>query len=313
MPPTDASDRVRARPHAEAVVAPTASVTGWVRIGQLLRFGFVGVLGTAVNVAILHVLHTELGWGFTRSSAIATELAIVHNYIWNELWTFHIRKLDLGRLIRYQMSSLLAATVTVVVATLAKEIMDPRLAQLVGILAGAGLNYVVNVRWTWGPTATISRPTNEDAAMLADQIQTDLHSAMKARDTHAVASLRMVLARIKEASTSAGHGTEVTDDEVQMLIRREAKRREEAAATFSDAGRTELAETELAELDVLKRYLPAEMSDDDLAAIVDATIAETGASSPGDLGRVMGAVMPKVRGQAAGGRVNALVRERLSS
>jgi uncharacterized protein YqeY len=149
--------------------------------------------------------------------------------------------------------------------------------------------------------------------MLADQIQTDLHTAMKARDTHAVASLRMVLARIKEARTSAGHGAEVTDDEVRTLIRREAKRREEAAATFTDAGRSELAETELAELEVLKRYLPAAMSDDDLAAIVDATIAETGASSPGDLGRVMGAVMPKVKGQAAGGRVNALVRERLTS
>jgi len=312
MQPTDASDHVCDQRHAEAVT-PALPVTRWVRIGQLLRFGLVGVLGTAVNVAILHVLHSELGWGFTRSSAIATELAIVHNYIWNELWTFHIRQLNLGRLIRYQTSSLLAAIVTVVVATLAKEIMDPRLAQLVGILAGAGLNYLVNVRWTWGPTATIARFTNEDAPMFADQIQTDLHSAMKARDTHAVAALRMVLARIKEARTSAGHGAEVTDDEVQTLIRREAKRREEAAATFTDAGRTDLAETELAELKVLKRYLPAEMSDDDLAAIVDATIAETGASSPGDLGRVMGAVMPKLKGQAAGGRVNALVRERLTS
>ncbi len=313
MQPTDASDQLGVRQHTDAVVTPALPVTRWVRIGQLLRYGFVGVLGTVVNVAVLHVLHTELGWGFTRSSAIATELAIVHNYVWNELWTFHIRKLDPGRLLRYQMSSLLAAIVTVVVATLVKEILDPRLAQFVGIVAGAGLNYVVNVRWTWGPTATISRRTNEDAGMLADQIQTDLHSAMKARDTRAVASLRMVLARIKEARTSAGHGTEVTDDEVQTLIRREAKRREEAAATFTDAGRTELAETELAELEVLKRYLPAEMSDEDLAAIVDATIAETGASSPGDLGRVMGAVMPKVKGRAAGGRVNAVVRARLSS
>jgi putative flippase GtrA len=156
MQPTDASQQIRDQRHAEAVVAAALPVTRWVRVGQLLRFGFVGVLGTAVNVAILHLLHSELGWGFTRSSAIATELAIVHNYIWNELWTFHIRRLNLGRLIRYQMSSLLAAIVTVVVATLAKEIMDPRLAQFVGIVAGAGLNYVVNVRWTWGPTAIIA-------------------------------------------------------------------------------------------------------------------------------------------------------------
>jgi len=311
MPPTDASDT--AREQHRAVAAPALPVARWVRIGQLLRFGVVGVLGTVVNVAILHVLHNELGWGFTRSSAIATEFAIVHNYVWNELWTFHIRQLDLRRLVRYQMSSLLAAVVTVVVATIAKEVIDPRLAQFVGIVAGAGLNYMVNVRWTWGPTATIARTANEDARMLADQIQTDLHSAMKARDTHAVAALRMVLARIKEARTSAGHGADVTDDEVQTLIRREAKRREEAAATFTDAGRADLAETEEAELQVLRRYLPAEMSDEDLAAIVDATIAETGASAPGDLGRVMGAVMPKLKGQAAGGRVNALVRARLGS
>lgn len=149
--------------------------------------------------------------------------------------------------------------------------------------------------------------------MLADQIQTDLHTAMKARDRPAVAALRMVLARIKEAHTSVGHGDEVTDEEVQLLIGREAKRREEAAATFADAGRGELAETELAELEVLRRYLPAQLSDDELGAIVDQTIAETGASSAGDLGRVMGAVMRKVSGRAAGGRVNAVVRERLAS
>lgn len=148
--------------------------------------------------------------------------------------------------------------------------------------------------------------------MLADQIQADLQAAMKARDTQAVAALRMVLAGIKELRTGAGHGADVTDDEVQTVIRREAKRREEAAATFADAGRDELADKERAELEVLRRYLPAELSDAELADIVDATIAETGAASPGDLGRVMGAVMPKLQGKASGGRVNALVRQRLS-
>lgn len=149
--------------------------------------------------------------------------------------------------------------------------------------------------------------------MLAEQIQTDLHQAMKARDTRAVAALRMVLARIKETRTSAGHGDDVDDTEVQTLIRREAKRREEAAATFAEAGRDDLAAVETAELDVLSRYLPAELSDERLAEIVDATIAETGATQPGDLGRVMGAVMPKLQGQASGNRVNALVRERLTA
>lgn len=149
--------------------------------------------------------------------------------------------------------------------------------------------------------------------MLADQIQTDMHTAMKARDTRAVAALRMVLARIKETRTSTGHGADVTDEEVRTLIQREAKRREEAAATFDDAGRDELAATELAELEVLRRYLPAELSDEQLATIVDGTIAELGATAPGDHGRVMGAVMPKLKGQASGSRVNALVRQRLTT
>jgi putative flippase GtrA len=124
------------------------------RVMQLVRFGVVGVLGTVVNIFILHVLHNELGWGFTRSSMIATELAIVHNYVWNELWTFHLRQLHMRRLVQYNLSSLLGFGVTVAVATTVKELIDPRLAQLVGILFGAGLNYLVNVRWTWGPGAT---------------------------------------------------------------------------------------------------------------------------------------------------------------
>jgi hypothetical protein len=148
--------------------------------------------------------------------------------------------------------------------------------------------------------------------MLAEQIQTDLRAAMKARDRDAVAALRMVLARIKETQVAAGHGDEVTDDEVQALIRREAKRRTEAADAFAAAGRDELAAKEEAELVILQRYLPQQMSDAELATIIDETIAATGASSAGDFGRVMGAVMSKVSGRADGTRVNAMVRGRLS-
>jgi uncharacterized protein YqeY len=148
--------------------------------------------------------------------------------------------------------------------------------------------------------------------MLAEQIQTDLKAAMKARDKDAVAALRMVLARIKETQVSAGHGDEVTDDEVQTLIRREAKRRTEAADAFAAAGRDELAAKEEAERAILQRYLPQQMSDAELATVIDETIAATGASAAGDFGRVMGAVMSKVSGRADGARVNAMVRERLS-
>jgi uncharacterized protein len=148
--------------------------------------------------------------------------------------------------------------------------------------------------------------------MLAEQIRADLTTAMKARDRQTVAALRMVLARIQEAKVATGHGDEVSDDEVQALIRREAKRRTEAADAFAAAGRDELAAKEQAELVVLQRYLPQQMSDDELTAVIDETIAATGASSPGDFGRVMGAVMAKVSGRADGARVNALVRQRLS-
>lgn len=134
------------------LAAPTRSRRDSLR--QMLRFGVVGVLGTVVNIAIVHALHNELGYGFTRSSAIATELAIIHNYIWNELWTFHVRKLDLRRFGQYQMASLLGIGITVGVATVVKEVTDPRIAQLIGILCGAGLNYLVNARWTWAPGVT---------------------------------------------------------------------------------------------------------------------------------------------------------------
>lgn len=148
--------------------------------------------------------------------------------------------------------------------------------------------------------------------MMTEQLRQDLRQAMKARDRRAVAALRMVIARVTELRAEPGHGGEVTDDEVQTLIAREAKRRSEAAATFRDAGRAELADNEEAELAVLRRYLPEQLSDDELGAAVDEAIASTGATSPADMGRVMGAVMPKVSGRADGARVNAMVRDRLS-
>lgn len=115
----------------------------------LLRFGTVGAAGVLVNLAVLQLLVGGLGWGFTRSSAIATEAAIISNYIGNELWTFHLRRLHLGRLGRFNLVSLAALVVTVTVATVVKEFIDYRLAQLVGIACGAAVNFLVNFRWTW--------------------------------------------------------------------------------------------------------------------------------------------------------------------
>lgn len=149
---------------------------------------------------------------------------------------------------------------------------------------------------------------------LDEQIEADLRSAMKARDTNRVATLRMALAAIKNLRVSPGRSGELTDEETIQLLTREAKKRTEAAEAYEQAGRAELARSERSELEVLQAYLPSQLDDAELAGIVDETITEVGDGAtlgPGDLGKVMSAVMPKVKGRADGKRVNALVRERL--
>ena len=146
---------------------------------------------------------------------------------------------------------------------------------------------------------------------LATQIETDLKTAMKARDAETTATLRLVLAAMKNLRAEAGHGAELSDEEMIELLGREAKRRAEAAEAYEEAGREDLASKERRELEVLRAYLPTQLDADELGAIVDEVIAETGAVGPGDIGKVMGALMPRVKGKADGKAVNALVRERL--
>jgi uncharacterized protein len=148
---------------------------------------------------------------------------------------------------------------------------------------------------------------------LTDQIQSDLTAAMKARDAETTATLRMVMAAIKTARVAGGQSGDLTDEQTLELLGREAKKRAEAAAAFDDAGRSELAEKERREREIIQRYLPAQLGEDELAAFVDEAIAETGASSPADLGKVMSAVMPKVKGRADGKQINAMVRQRLGA
>lgn len=147
---------------------------------------------------------------------------------------------------------------------------------------------------------------------LDEQIESDLKAAMKARDADKVATLRMALAAIKNLRVESGRSGALSDEETVQLLTREARKRSEAATAFEQAGRVELAEKERRELAVLEPYLPTQLDDDELAALVDETVADVGATSPGDLGAVMSSLMPKVRGRADGRRVNALVRERLS-
>lgn len=147
---------------------------------------------------------------------------------------------------------------------------------------------------------------------LSEQIQSDLTKAMKARDTDTVGTLRMVLAAVKNARVAAGHAGEVTDEETVELLTRQAKQRREAADAYDAAGRPELAEKERRELVIVQRYLPEQLDEEALDAIVADAVAETGAQGPSELGRVMSVVMPRVKGRADGTLVSAAVRRRLS-
>jgi hypothetical protein len=122
----------------------------------------------------------------------------------------------------------------------------------------------------------------------------------------------MALTSISNEEVSGNSARNLSEDEVLKILGREAKRRREAATAFAEAGRPEQAAAELAEEEVISAYLPAQLSDDELAALVAAAIAETGAAGPAAMGQVMKAVTPKVAGRAEGSRVAALVRSQLA-
>jgi uncharacterized protein YqeY len=132
---------------------------------------------------------------------------------------------------------------------------------------------------------------------------------MKAGERERVGALRLVSSELQKAHKDAA-GTEI--DEVAVL-QRERKRRIEAAEAYRDAGRDDLAGSEESEAALIDAYLPAQLSDDELHAIVGDVVAETGAASPKEMGRVMSAVMPRVQGRADGKRVSAVVKELLTA
>jgi uncharacterized protein len=149
---------------------------------------------------------------------------------------------------------------------------------------------------------------------LHDQIETDLRTAMKERDKPRTSALRMVVAALKNRATADGLSPQgrLDDEVVQKVLATEAKRRKEAAAAYHEAGRAEQAASEEAEAAIYEAYLPAQLDDDELAALVDEAIAEVGASGPQDMGTAMKAAMGKVSGRADGSRVSALVKARLT-
>ena len=146
---------------------------------------------------------------------------------------------------------------------------------------------------------------------LKDRLRADLTTAMKGRDELRTATLRMVLSAVTAEEVSGKEARQLTDDDVQAVLRREAKKRREAAEAFAGAGRAEQAERERAEEGVVAAYLPAQLEDTDLAALVADVVTRTGATGMKDMGKVMGAVTGQVAGRAEGGRVAAEVRRQL--
>jgi uncharacterized protein YqeY len=141
---------------------------------------------------------------------------------------------------------------------------------------------------------------------VAEQVRADMTTAMKAGEKERVTALRLVLSELQKAAKDGG------DDELAVL-RRERKRRLEAAAQFRDAGRPELAEHEEREAELITTYLPAELSDEELDAVVAAAVSETGASEARDMGAVMKLVMARTGGRADGKRASARVRAALTT
>ena len=140
---------------------------------------------------------------------------------------------------------------------------------------------------------------------LLEQIQGDVKDAMKAGEKERVHALRLVVSELQKAAKENGA------EELEVL-QRERKRRLESATAYRDAGRDDLAAGEEREAELISGYLPEQISEDELQAIVGDAVAESGASSPQEMGKVMALVMPKVKGRADGKRVSATLRERLT-
>ena len=147
---------------------------------------------------------------------------------------------------------------------------------------------------------------------LKQTLRTDLHQAMRAKDELRTATIRMVLTAITNEEVAGDVARELSDDDVLAVLRREAKKRREAATAYADGGRPERAEREKAELGVVEGYLPAQLGDDELADLVRTAVQQTGAQGKKAMGQVMKAVQVLVAGRADGGRVSAEVRRQLA-
>ncbi len=145
--------------------------------------------------------------------------------------------------------------------------------------------------------------------MLKQRIQDDMKAAMKAGDKPRLAVIRLIMAAIKQREVD--ERVELNDEQVLAVLDKMVKQRRDSIKQYSDAGRDDLASAEQAEVEIIQTYLPEALGEDEIAAIVEQAIAETGASSMKDMGKVMGKVKPQVQGRADMGAVSALVKQKL--
>jgi uncharacterized protein YqeY len=153
-------------------------------------------------------------------------------------------------------------------------------------------------------------PMTETTGLKAT-LQRDLQDAIRQRDKVRAATLRMALTAVSNAQVAGTEARELSDDEVLKVLQKEAKKRRESATAYTDAGREELAQNELAELAVLETYLPQQLDDAELDRLAAEAVAEVGATGMAQMGQVMKVLQPRVAGQAEGGRVAAAVRRAL--
>lgn len=151
-----------------------------------------------------------------------------------------------------------------------------------------------------------------DDTHVLQRIQADMTAAMKSKDAGTLSTLRMLKTALMEAKTKKPKEEQLTSEEAIEILRRYAKKRQEAIEEFRKVGREDLVAGEEREIEVTRRYLPAQMGEEQLRALIREAVATTGAAGPRDMGKVIGAVMAQARGSADGSTVSRLVREILA-
>lgn len=148
--------------------------------------------------------------------------------------------------------------------------------------------------------------------MTKQQLQDELKQSMLAKDTGKTSVLRMVISAIGYYEIQkGGAGYEASEEDVMTVLQKEAKQHKDSLEEFKKAGRQDLIDKETKELEILQKYLPEQMGEEEIRKLVTEAIKQTGASSPGDMGKVMGTLMPSTKGKADGGLVSKIVRESL--